>query len=67
MSACYPVPLHHYRTHVYVRQQNGMRTHRNSLKINDIQTSFNAERNNEEKTLQQFNFMPVSKTELRNY
>jgi hypothetical protein len=27
-----------------------MRTNRNSLKINDIQISFNAERNNEEKT-----------------
>jgi len=54
MSARYLVPLHTCRTHIYVRQHKRMRTNtsRNSLKINDIQISFNAERNNEEKTLQ---------------
>jgi hypothetical protein len=51
MSARYLVPLQTCRTHIYVRQHKGMRTNRNSLKINDIQISFNAERNNEEKTV----------------
>jgi len=64
MSARYLVPLHTCRNHIYVRQHKGMRTNRNNIKINGIQISFNAERNNEGKALQQLNFRSVSKTEF---